>query len=52
MGERPGSVHVAYVCRDADGQDAMHQGDKAAVPLVAPGAINVTQDEVEQDPKG
>lgn len=52
MSERPGSIHIAYVCCDADCQDAVHQGDEATVPLVAPGPVNVTQDEVERDPTG
>lgn len=49
--ERPGSIHIAYVCCDADCQDAVHQGDEATVPLVTPGPIHVTQDEVERDPE-
>lgn len=49
--ERPGSIHVAYVCCDADCQDAVHQGDEATVPLVTPGPIHVTQDEVERNPE-
>lgn len=48
MSEGPGSIHVAYVCCDADRQDAVHQGDEATVPLVAPGPINSTQDKVER----
>ncbi len=52
MSEGPGSVHVAYVRCDADRQDAVHQGDKATVPLVAPGPVNSTQDTVERDPAG
>lgn len=52
MSERPGSIHIAYVCCDADCQDAMYQGDQATVPLRAPGPVNVTQDKVERDPAG
>lgn len=50
MSERPGSIHIAYVCCDADGKDAVHQCDEATVPLRAPGSINMAQDEVERDP--
>lgn len=52
MSKRPGSIHIAYVCCDADSQDAMYQGDKAAVPLIGPGAVNITQDKVERGPEG
>lgn len=52
ISERPGSIHIAYVCCDANCQDAVYQGDKTAVPLVAPGPVNVTQDKVERDPTG
>lgn len=52
IGERPGSVHIAYVSCDADRQDAVYQGDEATVPLVAPGRVQVAQDEVEGDPAG
>lgn len=51
MSEWPRSIHVTYVCCDADYQDAMHQGDKPTVPLITPGAINATQDKVERRPK-
>lgn len=50
ISERPGSIHIAYVCCDAACQDAVQQGDKATVPLGAPRPVNVTQDEVERDP--
>lgn len=50
ISERPGSIHIAYVCCDAACQDAMQQGDKATVPLGAPQPVNVTQDEVERNP--
>lgn len=50
ISEGPGSVHVSYVCSDADCQDAVHQSDKATVPFVAPGPVHITQDEVEQCP--
>lgn len=52
ISERPGSIHIAYVCCDADRQDAVYQGDKATVPLVTPATVNVTQDKVERGPKG
>ena len=45
--EGPGTIHIAYVCCNADYQDAVHQGDKATVPFIAPGPIDITQDEVE-----
>lgn len=50
--ERPGSVHVAYVRRDAHRQDAVQQGDEATVPLVAPGPVNAAQEEVKRGPEG
>lgn len=50
--ERPRSVHVADIGRDADGQDTMYQCDEATVPLIAPGSVDVTQEEVERDPTG
>lgn len=51
IGKRPGSIHVADVRSDAHCQDAVHQGDQAAVPLVTPTPIHAAQDEVERDPK-
>lgn len=50
IGERPRSIHIAYVCCYADCQDAMHQGDQTTVPLIAPGAVHMTQYKVERDP--
>lgn len=51
VGKRPGSIHVADVGGDANCQDAVNQGDQAAVPFVTPRLVHTAQDEVERDPK-
>lgn len=51
IGKRPRSIHIADVRSDAHCQDAVHQGDQAAVPLITPRPIHATQDEVERHPK-